>query len=141
MNLQPSLLIRQPLITVLIAFVFFMIAQPAFGQTTTLKVQVTDAEGNPIPGATVEAINKVTKKRVTGLTLADGTVELVVPEGEYDVTVQSTGFAKSVLKDLKVTVTESRTTTVAMATAPPPPPPPLPPAGCSRRGSPAACAP
>jgi hypothetical protein len=112
MNNPPSPFGRQLLLTILTGFVFLILAQPAFGQTTKVTVRVTDPGGKAIRGATVEAINKVTKNKVTGTTAADGTVVLDLLAGKYDITIQSVGFAQSIRKDVEVEVAEFKIQTI-----------------------------
>src|SRR6185369_697662 len=102
MNNPPSPIGRQLLLTILTGFVFLIVAQPAFGQTTKMTVRVTDPGGNAIRGATVKAINKATKKPVTGTTADDGTVTLDLPPGQYDITVEAPGFAKLTQRNVEV---------------------------------------
>ena len=117
MKPRPHLFTGILLLTIFMSCVLPIVAQTALGQKTQLTVKVTDSDGEPVEGATVEAFNKVTKKRETGITSADGTVVLVVPAGKYKVTVQSAGYMKSVLKDLQVTVTETNVRTMSLEAA------------------------
>ena len=114
MNFRPGIFIRQLRLIVLISLLFLITAQSALGQTTKVTVRVTDASGAPIRRATVEAINKATKKPVTGTTADDGTVTLDLPAGQYDITVQAVGFTQSIQRDFKVEVAEFKIQTTAL---------------------------
>ena len=72
------------------------------GETARAQVDVTtgriagtivDADGQPLPGATIAAKNKATGLTLTGLTDARGTYRIVsIPVGTYSVTASLSGF-------------------------------------------------
>ena len=66
------------------------------GETTgeTLSGTVTDSDGNPIPDATVEAINASTRSTEANATTdTNGTYEMTVDSGDYDVTASKSGLS------------------------------------------------
>lgn len=89
----------------------------ARAQSTTADITgtVTDSTGKVIPNAAVSVTNAGTGASKTANTNAAG--EYVVTElapGMYTVTVEASGFSKSLLKDLELTVGSRRTVNVEL---------------------------
>jgi subtilisin family serine protease len=80
------------------------------GPTGLLSGIVTDADtGEPIAGARVEVAGPSDRRAITG---ADGTYELRLPVGDYDVEVSAFGYGSATAA---ATVTEGATTTLDVA--------------------------
>ena len=77
------------------------VCPPAAAQTitATLEGEVLDASGAAIPGATVTAVNTNTRLTRTVNSSELGAYRIaLLPVGEYEVTVEATGFQRSVQK-------------------------------------------
>jgi len=94
---------RSIAITVLLAL---LAALPAFASVFgTVKAIVHDPQHRPVKGAQVEVQSRTSAFKMAGATNDDGIATLQnVPVGEYDVTIQSPGFAAV---QQSVTVTSS----------------------------------
>jgi outer membrane receptor protein involved in Fe transport len=92
-----------------IAIIFLLVllaALPAFASVFgTVKAIVHDPQHRPVKGAQVEVQSRTSAFKMAGATNDDGIATLQnVPVGEYDVTIQSPGFA---VVQQSVTVTSS----------------------------------
>lgn len=90
-------------------FAALLAAVPAAAQTdiTTGRFvgQVVDHDGQPLPGASVEAKNKGTGLALTAVTDARGTYRIVnAPVGAYDVTANLSGFQKRTRGPITITI-------------------------------------
>lgn len=73
--------------------------------TAELYVTVKDPKGLVVKNATVTAVNPGTNIQRTGAQNVDGVYQfMVLPPGQYVVTVQAPGFAKTVANDVRVTI-------------------------------------
>ncbi len=102
-----------------IAIIFLLallVALPAFASVFgTVKAIVHDPQHRPVKGAQVEVQSRTSAFKMTGATNDDGIATLQnVPVGEYDVTIQSPGFAAV---QQSVTVTSSNVQEVHFALA------------------------
>jgi hypothetical protein len=82
----------------------------AGAQTATGSLQgtVVDATGASVPGAKVTVENQRTSVKLTQLTNAEGRfVQPFLPPSEYRLTVEKTGFQKSVTSDIHVDVQQT----------------------------------
>ena len=105
---------RQPQYVLLFVFVLYLVAVglpalwgQAAGQTVAPPTATSSAGGRtirgqvksgnmPIPGATVSAVNAVTKEQINTWTDVDGTYRFVIPaDGRYTVQAQMSAFAAS----------------------------------------------
>src|SRR5438132_11799142 len=84
-----------------------VIAQVASG---SLVGTITDQTGAVVAGATVTAKSKATGAEKTVTTGANGDYEITALQpGEYDVTVEASGFTKTVQQAAKVSVSSRAT--------------------------------
>ncbi len=76
------------------------------GQATTARVvgTVTDASGSAVPGANITASNTITRQDFKTSTNAVGNYEVVVPVGTYTLSVEATGFQKSLITAFPLSV-------------------------------------
>ena len=83
--------------------IFMLLSVPAFGQQTgTITGQVTDANGDPLPGVVVDAGSEVLPQSRVVVTNAAGDYRLpLLPPGGYELTFTLTGF-QTAKRDLKV---------------------------------------
>src|SRR5579883_1442652 len=95
-----------------------MLAVPALpGQTIDGDVvgSVFDPAGASVPGASVELQNTATGVKSVVKTTADGTYRFSnVPIGPYAVTVNASGFAAVVVKDVQVELNKTTTVNAAL---------------------------
>src|ERR1051326_1331491 len=79
----------------IIILLALLAALPAFGSVFgTVKAIVHDPQHRPVKGAQVEVQSRTSAFKMAGATNEDGIATLQnVPVGEYDVTIQSPGFA------------------------------------------------
>ena len=88
------------------------VAQNAAG---TLSGVVTDSSGSAIPNATVTVENTATNVKQTIPTNAEGRFyQRYVLPGTYSVTVEKTGFQKSITTDIVVNVEQTVGLTIAL---------------------------
>lgn len=83
----------------LIALIFLMVGAPAFSQTSTGRIlgNVTDPQGNPIPGVKITITNAGTNTRSNTVSNAEGFYQVQeLPVGSYTVTAEHDGFTKLV---------------------------------------------
>jgi hypothetical protein len=94
------------------AAVILLLAVPAIAQvdysTATLKGTVTDPTGAVISGATVTVTNPATGITKSTKSAADGSYQVpALPPGNYQVTIEASGFSREVVKNLELTVGQS----------------------------------
>ena len=86
----------------------FLAAGPATAQTTTGSIVgiVTDPSGAVVPGATVAVTNEGTGITIIKITTdaAGNYVATTLPPGRYSITVEATGFKKSVSSGINLSV-------------------------------------
>lgn len=94
--------------TLTLACLFTMLlVAPAFAQVTTGDItgRIADAQNNLVPNASVTARNKATGLSRTTTSNEDGIYTLAqLPAGTYELSVESKGFSKALLKDVDVNV-------------------------------------
>lgn len=94
------------------------IATPAYAQQITSGVegQVTDANGNPLTGATVTITDERTAQTRTATTSADGSfrVQSLPPGGPYTVTVTADGFEGQTVEDVFTSISGNTGFTFAL---------------------------
>jgi PGF-CTERM protein len=71
--------------------------------TGTLSGTVTDPNGNPATGVTVEAVDSSYRNSKSTQTDAQGTYSVSVPEGTYEVSTSSSSYADDVTEGVNVT--------------------------------------
>ncbi len=84
-----------------------LLAVPAQAQVTTGDItgRVADAQDKSLPNASVTARNKATGQSRTTTTNEAGEYTLVqLPPGTYEITVESRGFSKALLKDVELNI-------------------------------------
>ena len=99
---------------------FVTLTATARAQTTQGEIvgTVRDAQGATVPGVTVTVTNAATGLTRTGTTANTGTFRFpALPAGEYDLSAEKEGFAKCLLKAIRVSVDETRTIEATMAIA------------------------
>jgi Carboxypeptidase regulatory-like domain/TonB dependent receptor len=100
----------------LLVFLGLVATGAAWGQTNgSIRGTVTDPSGATVPGATITATLSGTE--TTRVVTADSNGAFEIPElavGTYDVTVDATGFKKSVTKNVVVTIGHVNFITVAL---------------------------
>jgi hypothetical protein len=99
------------------AIVFLALCAPIFAQTTSgdLTGTVFDPTGAVVPDASVTATNQATGIMSTTATTSTGLYHLSnLRVGKYDITVTASGFIKSELKGLDVTLNEAVTANISL---------------------------
>ncbi len=97
-----------------------VVPPPLGAQTTTGTIdgRVSDESKAPVGGATVTARNVDTGLTRSGTVSSAGTYRLAsLPAGRYDVSVELTGFATQVLKNVEVLVGSEATVDFTMKVA------------------------
>jgi hypothetical protein len=99
-----------------------IVASPAaFGQAQrgNIEVTVTDADGQAIPGATVNAVSDETLSRRTVLSDDQGKATIVAldPATNYVVTVSLDGFATQIVNDVAIRAGQTQTLAVELGLA------------------------
>jgi len=92
----------------------------AGGQTTQGEIVGTahDVQGALVPGVAISVTNPGTGLTRTSTTADNGAFRFpALPAGVYELTAEKTGFAKLLVKDIKVSVDETRTVDLAMSIA------------------------
>ncbi len=99
---------------VLLLSPLFLRAQVA--NNTSLVGTVTDSSGGVVAGAHVTGVNRETKVSYTGDTNAEGyySIPFVAP-GLYDITVEQTGFQKTIASGVSVQINVAVRTDVALS--------------------------
>lgn len=99
------------------ASVFFAVAisSQAFADTGGLRVVVTDAAGNPVVGAMVQASTPESLTQKSGVTGPDGEIRLLGldPSNQYEIVVSSSGYQP--LRNANVQVVSGRNFTLTYA--------------------------
>lgn len=95
--------------TMLFALCFVLGSSEAFaqaqGSTGQIAGSVRDSQGAAVAGASVKAVNTQTGLQQTTTASADGLYRFVLLQpGSYDLTAEASGFAKTELKGVRVTV-------------------------------------
>ena len=100
------------------AVILLLAAGAAFGQAQrgNIEVTVTNAEGEAIPGATVNAVSQETLTRRTVLTDSNGNATLVSldPARNYVVTVSLEGYATQTIEQVAVRAGQTQTLDVTL---------------------------
>src|SRR6516225_10500353 len=103
---------------VVVAFACLAVVAAAQVQTSELHVNVKDAKGAVVAGATVTAAEPekgVSRSQTTG---SDGNAILLsLPPGPYSVTVEASGFAKMVNQSVRLTIGQVAELNVTLAVA------------------------
>lgn len=107
--------------TWLATFLFFgCFSAAVFGQqdsTATIIGQVKDASGAAVGGATVKAVSKATGAERTIQTTEDGNYILTpLVAGDYTLTVERSGFKKSIIEALTLSVADRRLLNITLET-------------------------
>lgn len=85
--------------------------------TATIIGQVKDSSGAAVGGATVKAVSKATGAERTVQTTEDGNYILTpLVAGDYTLTIERSGFKKSVIESLTLSVTDRRLVNVTLET-------------------------
>jgi outer membrane receptor protein involved in Fe transport len=78
--------------------------------SATVKGTVADAQGAAVPNATVSIKNLARGTTRSVQTDADGGfIALALPPGAYEITIEASGFSKSLVKDVQLTVGQTAT--------------------------------
>jgi hypothetical protein len=105
-------------VIVVVAFACLAVVAAAQVQTSELHVNVKDAKGAVVAGATVTAAEPekgVSRSQTTG---SDGNAILLsLPPGPYSVTVEAAGFAKMVNESVRLTIGQVAELNVTLAVA------------------------
>ena len=105
----------------LTALAFLVISSVAYGQAQrgTIEVNVTDADGGSLPGASVNATSEDTLTRRTVFTDANGRAQLVSldPASNYVVTISLEGFATATVQGAVVRAGQTQTLDVTLGLA------------------------
>jgi hypothetical protein len=99
---------------------FFGSAYIASGQTTQGEIvgAVRDPQGSAVPAVEVTVTNTGTGLTRGSTTADNGTFRFpALPTGVYDLTAEKAGFAKLLVKGIRVSVDETRTVDLAMSIA------------------------
>jgi hypothetical protein len=103
-----------------IAFILLLILCPLLGHAqlannTSLVGTVTDQAGNVVPNVKVVGTNVDTKVEYTGTTNQEGYYSIpFINPGTYDITVEQTGFSRSVTKGVIVAINMAVRTDVTL---------------------------
>jgi hypothetical protein len=111
--------IRLAFVAVLFALCLVFGAGDAFAQAQATTGQITgsvrDNQGAAIPNATVKAVNTQTGLERSATTGSEGLYRFVLlPPGVYTLTAEASGFAKTEVKDLQVTVGQVTDANIAL---------------------------
>jgi Carboxypeptidase regulatory-like domain/TonB dependent receptor len=101
----------------IIALVTTALCMPLFSQTTSgnLTGTVFDQTGAAVPGATVTATNEATAVASTTTTTSSGQYRINnLLVGKYTISVTASGFTKSELRDVNVTLNQLSTANVTL---------------------------
>ncbi|MEA5409538.1 carboxypeptidase-like regulatory domain-containing protein [Haloarculaceae archaeon H-GB2-1] len=83
----------------------------------TLTGTVVDPDGNPVSGASIEAVDSTYTNFESTTTDAQGQFSVSVPEGTYEVTASASGYANAVQTEVNVTGNAQTTTRLQLAQA------------------------
>src|SRR6266852_7255877 len=73
--------------------------------TSTVRGSITDAQGKPVPGATVTITNAATNASRTMKSTAEGEYVFdLLPPGDYRLEVEAKGFSKNVSDDVRALI-------------------------------------
>ncbi len=105
--------------TVLLLACCALLALPVIAQTTgSIAGTVSDEKGAVIPGATVTVRNIATNESRTARTDDEGRFRLAnMPVGEYEITVEGSGFAKHVRTGVSLVLNQAAVVDVEMKAA------------------------
>lgn len=102
------------LATALIA-VFFVVSASAQTDTSRITGTVTDAQGAAVPAATVTIVDTAKQVTRTAQSSADGNYDFPgIPPGNYTLTIEKTGFKKSVQTNVQAQIANTATINVVM---------------------------
>jgi hypothetical protein len=103
-------------LSLLLLTLLTFLVTPILAQTTgSISGEVKDEKQAVINGATVTLRNVTTNQSRTSQTDSDGRYRFTgVPVGDYEVTVESTGFAKYVQSGIKLELNQPATVDVTM---------------------------
>lgn len=110
-------LAKQLWLSLLVGGIMTMMLSTAWGQTYTATVTgtITDPQGSTIAGAKVVAINQGTKLEYAVQTNAAGVYTIpFLPIGSYVITIEATGFKKSVSSAFKLEVNQAARINLAL---------------------------
>jgi hypothetical protein len=95
------------------------VAVPVFGATTgRIQGRVEDADGAPLPGATVTATSPALQGQQIVVTDADGSFRLLnLPPGTYDLVASLEGFNQVEQPDVQLGLDQTRTLTFRLTGA------------------------
>jgi len=83
--------------------------------TTTLTIQVRDANGAVVPSATITILNRVTGRTQTATTSDMGSAEFSNLEpGRYEITIEEAGFKKAQIENVVIQPGTARTLDVTL---------------------------
>ena len=86
--------------------------------TAELRVAVRDAKGYAVKNADVTAVNPARNITRTAAEQVDGEYQfLAIPPGQYTITVQAPGFAKTVARDVSITIGQTAEVPVTLQIA------------------------
>ena len=105
---------------ILMIGLFFGSVCTAAGQTTQGEIvgTVRDPQGSSVPGVAVSVTNTGTGLTRTSTTADNGSFRFpALPTGVYELTAEKAGFAKLLVKDIEVSVDETRTVDLNMSIA------------------------
>src|SRR4030066_1010137 len=106
-------------ILIISILLFFSASSLSYGQILTGKITglVTDDEGSPLPGVTIEASSPSLMGRETAITSGKGTYRLAnLPPGLYQVVFTMPGFQRVERADIKVTLNTTISLDISMRT-------------------------
>src|SRR5690242_18483173 len=114
----PDVMTTHRLLSGPIALAIFIVAtSPLFGQATSgnLVGTVMDASGAGVPGASVEARNRVTNVRTSGIANSNGEYRLSnLLVGDYDVTASAQGFTATTVANIVLHLNATETVNVTL---------------------------
>jgi hypothetical protein len=105
-------------------FVVLLLCATGFAQDPAkIAGKVTDARGNPVPGATVRVTGTVDFQPIDTLSDVDGSFELELGPGTYQITVEMSGFQSTSRPDVNTASELSRRLVLPLGSLPRPPKP------------------
>jgi hypothetical protein len=113
---------RRPIrLLLLAAVILFASGTPTLAQVEqgTITGTVTDQTGAVIPGAQVKVTNVQTRINRTMQTNSEGHYNVpYLPSGQYEVEVESRGFTKAKVVEIKVAIGQVATINIPLAAGP-----------------------